>query len=179
MEIDQIYGLESHPKHLVVPAGSFPTAIKGQLLKELDKPNKPWRAMDIDAFQQDKRVCLRLTLDLDNRPLHLFVPETGDVVQFDAPILMDFPERASHLDLSEVCGENPYMSFRVDEQPVDKGELQGDQEGAVQSTKVLYGWGQFEFDPFIESAFMILPLLVTSLDDAEADSRTFLDKSSP
>jgi hypothetical protein len=177
MEIDQRYGLEALPEHLVVSTDKFPAAIKGQLLKELDKPNKPWRAMDIDALQQDEGVCLRLTLDLGNRPLHLFVPEAGDVVRFDAPILLNFPERASHLDLTELCGENPYLKFRVDEQPVEKGE-QGAQEGMVQSNKVLYGREQFEFDTFLESAFVILPFFVTSLDDAEAELRTFLDESS-
>lgn len=178
MDIDQRYGLETPPEHLVVSTDKFPIVIKDQMLKELDKPNKPWRAMDIDAFRQDNGVCLRLTLDLGNRPLHLFVPEEGNVVRFDAPILMNFPERARHLDLTKVCGENPYLKFRVDEQPVEKGE-QGVQEGMVQSNKVLYGLEQFEFDTFLESAFVILPFFVTSLDDAEAELRAFLDESSP
>ena len=114
-----------------------------------------------------------MTLDLGNWPLHLLVHEDGDVLQFDAPIWMRFPEKASHLVLTKLCGSNTYLSFRVDEQPVRKGEQQEERN------EVLYGWGRFEFDTFVESAYALLPYLIAKLADAEDELRTFLDEPSP
>lgn len=165
-KIDQKYGIKSPLEHLAVPTDSFTTAIKDQLLGELEKPNKSWYAMDIDAFLEGESMCLRVTLDVGDRPLHLFVQESGESVEFDAPVLMNFPQRASHMVLSRLCGNNPFMSFRVDEQQIDEGEPQGAQARDVRTNEVLYGYGWFEFDRFLESAFVLLPCFAVQLTEA-------------
>ncbi len=169
INIDQKYGLEPLPKHLVVPTSKFPAPIKERLLAALDKPGKPWGDMNIDAFGQGRGVCLRVTLDVGDRPLHLFAHEDGDVLQFDAPVLRKFPEKASHLVLTKLCGNNTYISFRVDEEQVHKGKQQGE------PNEVLYGWGRFEFNTFVASAFALLPYLIIKLTEAELELRSFLD----
>lgn len=93
-----------------------------------------------------------MTLDVGDRPLHLYVHEDGDVVQFDAPVLMNFPQEASHFVLKEVCGNNTHLSFRVDEQVILENGQRSDQEVSAQKTEVLHGWGRFEFETFVGSA---------------------------
>lgn len=115
MTIDEKYGLPALPKQLRVSANVFPRAVQGQFLEALDEITGLWREMDIDAFHGGGVIYLRVTLDVGDRPLHLYVHEDGDVVQFDAPVLMDFPSEASHFVLKEVCGHNTHLSFRVDE----------------------------------------------------------------
>ncbi len=116
MAIDEQYGYPAVPEAFAVPVSSFPEAPRERRLGALDKVKGLWRDLEVTAFERGGTTYLRVTLDVGDRPLHLIVHEDGDVLQFDAPVLLGFPAAASHFVPSRLCGENVYLSFRVDAQ---------------------------------------------------------------
>lgn len=178
MSIDQKYGFTAPTTGLSVPTDTFPQRVTERLLKTLEPLHDLWRAMDIDAFRQHGKVFLRITLDVGDRPLHLFVHEDGDVLQFDPPVMSSFPGHASHFVLTKLCGNNTYLSFRVDPQTSENAE--GEDARQVESaTEVLTAWGRFEFEAFLEMAPALLPYLTAKLTEAERDLRIFRDTPPP
>jgi hypothetical protein len=134
-----------------------------------------WLEMNVDAFRHDDVVFLRVTLDVGDRPLYLYLHQDGDVLQIDAPILFDFPRTASHFVLKELCGSTTTLSFRVDEMEVSIDERGVDQRPSVRKTDVLYGWGRYELDVFVEAVHALLLFFIANLTGAEKELRAFLD----
>jgi hypothetical protein len=173
MTINERYGLPPLSKQVYTPTTDFPEAFRKQLLKALGELAGLWSKMDVDAFRRGDVVYLRVTLDVGDRPLHLYLHQDGDVLQFDAPVMFDFPAGASHFVLTELCGSTTNLSFRVDEKDVLLGEGGTDRKPSVSKTEVLYGWGRFEFETFTNTAHTLLPFLVAKLTQAEKELRAF------
>lgn len=175
MTIDEKYGLPPLPKQFHAPTSDFPNALCAELLEVLGEPAELWSTMDVDAFRRAGVVYLRVTLDVGDRPLHLYLHQDGDVLQLDAPVLFDFPAGASHFVLKELCGSTTNLSFRVDEKDVLKGEIGANRKPSLSKTEVLYGWGRFDFKAFTATAHALLPFLITKLTYAEKELRAFLE----
>ena len=179
MAIDERYGYPTVPEAFAVPVSSFPEAPRERLLGALEKVEGLWRELEVTAFERGGTVYLRVTLDVGDRPLHLIIHEDGEVMQFDAPVLLGFPEAASHFVLSKLCGENVYLSFRVDAQ--QRCGVEGEQEHGGQATEVeaLIGWGRFEFGRFVAMSGAFLPYIVAKLTEAERELRAFQNEPPP
>ena len=160
MTIDEWYGYPTVPEAFVVPVEQFSESPRERLMGALDKVKKVWHELEVTAFRRGGTTFLRVTLDVGDRPLHLYVHEDGDVLQFDAPVLLGFPKAASHFVLSRLCGENTYLSFRVDAQQQ-------------------IGWGRFEFGRFVAMSGAFLPYIVARLTEAERELRAFQDEPPP
>lgn len=174
MSIDHKYGFASLPESLRISRMSFPQKLYKPFVGALKEMKEVYREMDIGAFRQHGKLFLRVTLDVGDRPLHLLVHEDGDVLQFDAPVMTSFPSEASHFVLSELCSNNTYLSFRLDEQLLPGAAADG---GAP--TEVLMAWGRFELTTFLASAPMLLPYLIVKLTEAERELRLYRDEPPP
>lgn len=178
MTIDDQHGLPPLAEALRVPTHIFPKAVQEKLVKALLELPQLWRGMSFDAFRRGGVVYLRVALDVADRPLYLFVHEDGRSFQFESPIFLAFPESASHFVLSELCGRNTYLSFRLDRHKhlavQDAGTSAGDGQviqTAAATREVLYAWGRFEFDTFVEEAASLVPYIITNLLGAELEHR--------
>jgi hypothetical protein len=175
MTINEKYGLPPIPEHLSFSAGIFPRDFHDLLLKALTEVKGQWSEMEVDTFCHDGTMYLRVVLDVGDRPLYLYLHQDGDVLQIDAPILFDFPRTASYFVLKELCGSTTTLSFRVDEMEVSIDERGVDQRPSVRKTDVLYGWGRYELDVFVEAVHALLLFLIANLTGAEKKLRAFLD----
>lgn len=163
MTIDEHYGLPGVSEDVHTPLQRFPHALMEQLKDALAARSDLYRAAEWTAFKDAKgTVYLKATLDVGDRPFHLYLHEDGSTLQFDAPVLLDFPKEASHFVLTELCGRHSYLSFRVDRH----------------GSEVLYAWGRFEFRSFVEQSASLLPYLITWTTQAEKDVRGYLETSS-
>jgi hypothetical protein len=165
---------------LRVPTHVFPKAVQEKLAKALLELPQLWRGMSFDAFRRGGAVYLRVALDVGDRPLYLFVHEDGTSFQFDSPIFLGFPERASYLVLSELCGANTYLSFRLDRHKHlavqdERAGMVGGQiiKTAAATREMLYAWERFEFDTFVGEAATLVPYIITKLTQAETQMRSY------
>ncbi len=182
MTIDEQYGLPPLAEAFRIPTGAFPKAVQEKLVNALLKLPQLWRGLAFDAFRRGGVMYLRVALDVGDRPLYLFVHEDGTSFQFESPIFLDFPEQASHFVLTELCGNNTYLSFRLDRhKQLAIRDASEDQviETAAATQEVLYAWGRFEFDTFVEDAANLVPYLISRLTRAETELRAFLDEVPP
>lgn len=175
MKIDEKYGLFPLPKEACVPVRTFPGALLTKLMDVLLEPQKLWFGVNFNAFRVNSGMCLQVTLDTGDRPFYVHLHESGDVVQFDAPIFIDFPREASYYVLSRFGG-TAMLNFGVTERSVRKGEGDGNQKLAVSRTDVLYGWRIFEFEAFVRSAGDVLPYVVAKLTKVEKELRAHLEE---
>ena len=189
MTINERYGFAAFPEAVSAPLDDFPNALRRQLETTLIGLTHLWRAAEWSAFRDSRgTVYLRVTLDVGERPFHLCVFRDGSSLQFSAPVFSGFPKEASHFVLSELCGQNTYLSFRVDRharigrvgesRQARSLDRDGSQVGKRDSSQaVLMAWGRFEFDSFLEQSSSLLPYLVNRTTQAERDVRAFLEAS--
>ncbi len=179
MTIDERYGYPTVPEAFVVSVGRFPEGPRERLMGALEEVKGVWRELEVTAFERGGTMYLRVTLDVGDRPLHLIVHEDGEVMQFDAPVLLGFPAAASHFVLSRLCGENVYLSFRVDAQQLGGAASEKEQGEQASRAEALIGWGRFEFGRFVEMSAAFLPYIVAKLTEAERELWAFQDEPSP
>lgn len=184
MTIDEQYGLPVLAEVLRVPTSTFPRGVQERLTQALLGLPQLWRGMAFDAFLTKGVMYLRVALDVGDRPLYLFVHEDGSSLQFESPVWFDFPDRASYFVLSELCGSNTHLSFRLDRHNQLAVHSAGVGEGCVikkgaVTREVLYAWGRLEFDTFVDTAADLVPYLITRLTRAETKLRAFLDGPTP
>lgn len=177
MNIDEKYRLLPMSEELRAPIKNFPKDLRNQLMEVLIEHTELWFDVNFDALHRNGFMYLRVTLDTGDRPLHLQLREDGGTLMFDAPVLVDFPRRASYYVLSKFGASSPILNFGVIQNDVRKGE--GDDDGKLSSyrTDVLYGWGGFEFEAFVRSADVYLPFLVARLTEVEKELRAYLEES--
>ena len=144
---------------MAVPLGCFPKALRVRLGDALTEHAGLWHHAAWDAFKTEDAVYLRVTLEVGDQPFMLYLHQDGEVLQFEAPLVQDFPIEASSFVLSELCGRNTLMSFRVDFKP----------------SPTLYAWGRLEFDTFMKQHVELLPYLVSRLRVAEGLLRKILE----
>ena len=143
---------------MVVSLSCFPKALRVRLGDALTEHAGLWHHAAWDAFKTEDAVYLRVALEVGDQPFHLYLHQDGEVLQFEAPLVHDFPTEASSFVLSELCGRNTLMSFRVDFKP----------------SPTLYAWGRLEFDTFMKQHTGFMPYLVIRLKDAKIMLREFL-----
>jgi hypothetical protein len=176
MNIDEKYGLFPIPKQYSVPTDAFPKPLHDRLVGALTELTDCWLEMNVDAFRHDDVVFLRVTLDVGDRPLYLYLHQDGGMLKIDAPVLLNFPREASHFVLKNLCGSSANLCFRIDEKDVRIEERGKNRKPSVRKIEILYGSGNFELDVFVESAHARLPFLVAKYIQAEEELRAFLDR---
>lgn len=175
MKIDGKYGHPLLSDHVYAPVSDFPDDLYDRLVGALSGLAGLWSRMEVDAYRRDGVVHLRVTLDIGDRPLHLYLAEDSDMLLFDSPILFDFPSEASYFVLSQLCGKTTNLAFWVAEREVHTGVGDEDQKLLLQKTDVLYGWRWFNLETFVSSAHELMPIVVSELTEAEKELRVFLD----
>jgi hypothetical protein len=141
-----------------VPVSRFPHTLTAKLEAVLMEHARLWSTAAWDAFTTGDALYLRVVLEGGNQPFYLYLHQDGDVLQFETPLVREFPEGASAFVLSELCGRNTLMSFRVDLEPIP----------------VLYGWGRFELAYFESRHTELLPHLMIKIAEAKEMLETFL-----
>lgn len=152
---------------------AFPKAIRERLVAAVQKQQRLWDEMRVEVIGSDDPY-LRVTLYVDERLLYLFVYPDGKELYYQASVVLDFPEAASHFVLSTMSGRIPYPNFQVGEGEglkVTTDEKGQDMEHLVD---VLYGYGRVDFEEFVGSVTR-LGLIIASMSVAEDRVRAFLD----
>lgn len=183
MTIDEKYDLLPPPGQVQVPTSAVPDSVRERLLEALGETSAVWRDMEVNAFQDDAGVHLRVTMDLGDRPLHLSVHRQGTILHIDAPVLFNFPAEASHFVLGELSRLSPYLSlgFRIitAETAQEGNQNHPKDKEASRATEVLYAWGVYEYDMFVEAPAVLLYLMIAKIRDAGEKIQGLLARSAP
>jgi hypothetical protein len=151
----------------------FPEAVRERLVKALVSQHELWDDMRLEVIDADSPY-LRVTLSVSERLLYLFAPEDGKELSFQAPIMVDFPEQASHFVLTN-NGYSPYANFAVGEGLGRKQVEDATGQLVEQHVDVLYDYGKVGFDNFVDEPLHYLLRMVTSMGAAEEKVQEFLD----
>lgn len=159
MTSDGRYGFPELDEALRVPLARFPQAGRKKLEGLVAELSGLWRTAEWDAFRDAQgTIYLKVTLDLGERPFRLYLHPDEETLQFEAPVLLDFPESASTFVLTELCGANTMLSFRLDQQP----------------KQVLNAWRRDTLTAFSEQHTFLMPYLVAKVRKADAELAGYL-----
>ena len=151
----------------------FPEDVRERLVEALISQQSLWNEMRLEVIAADNPY-LRVTLDVGEQLLYLFKHADGKELSFQAPIMVDFPERASHFVLTK-NGHLPYANFSVGEGEGRKQVEDATGQLIEQHVDVLYGYGRLDFDTFVDEPLESLLGMITSMGVAEEKVQEFLD----
>lgn len=171
--------IEDHDKSFVpdtlpkLDLEHFPETVRKRLVEALVSQQRLWDDMRLEVIDADSPY-LRVTLSVSERLLYLFTFPDGKELSYQAPVMVDFPERASHFVLTK-SGQPYYPNFVVGEGEGRKQVESATGQRVETSVDVLYGYGKEDFDTFVNEPKLHLVRIIAKMGMAEAKIQQFLD----